>query len=74
MDTLLQIRRVAERLELTERTVRGWISKGILRRYRVEGTVFLDWAEVIEDIKAHGAEPPPATSAEEEPGAIPDKE
>ena len=74
MDSLLRIRRVAENLEISERTVRNWISKGILRRYPVEGTIFLDWPEVVEDLKAHGSANSLATSAKEEPGEYPDNE
>lgn len=73
MVLLSRIRRVAEDLEVSERTVQTWISEGILRCYHVGRLVFLDPEEVTEDIKAYSAANPSVTSAEEEPGEVPDE-
>lgn len=70
---LTRIRRVAEDLEVSERIVGDWISKGILRHYRVGRLVFLDPQEVVEDIKAHSAANSTAKPASEEPGETPEE-
>ena len=64
MVPLTRIARVARDLEVSERTVGDWISRGILRHHRVGRLVFLDPQEVVEDIKAHAANSS-AKSAEE---------
>lgn len=63
---LTRISRVSKDLGVSERIVGEWISKGILRHYRVGRLVFLDPEEVVEDIKAHSATNSPAPSADEE--------
>lgn len=66
MVKLTRIRRVAEDLDVSERSVHSWISQGILRCYHVGKLVFLDPDEVVEDIKAHSAIHSPPMLAEEE--------
>lgn len=66
MVQLTRIAAVAKALGVSERIVGEWISKGILRHYRVGRLVFLDPDEVVEDIKAHSATNSPAPSADEE--------
>lgn len=52
---LIRIHRVAEELEISERTVAEWISQGILRCHRVGRLVFFDRQEVVNDIKSYAA-------------------
>jgi len=63
---LTRIHRVADDLGVSERIVASWISKGILRPYRVGRLVFLDPSEVVEDIKAHSSANSPAMANGEE--------
>lgn len=66
MIQLTRISRVSNDLGVSERIIGEWISKGILRHYRVGRLVFLDPLEVVEDIKSHSATHSPALSADEE--------
>lgn len=72
MVQLTRIVKVAEDLGVSERIVSDWISKGILRSYRVGRLVFLDPEEVVSDIKAYSATNSPANSAEGDNGEGPD--
>jgi hypothetical protein len=69
---LTRISRVSKDLGVSERIIGEWISKGILRHYRVGRLVFLDPQEVVEDIKNHSATHSPAPSADEETEEVPD--
>ncbi len=52
---MIRIKKAAEILEISERTVRTWIKTGIIRAYRVNGLVFIDCEELFEDIKRCGS-------------------
>jgi len=69
---LTRISRVSKDLGVSERIIGEWISKGILRHYRVGRLVFLDPMEVVEDIKSHSATHSPALSADEETEEVSD--
>lgn len=69
---LTRISRVSKDLGVSERIIGEWISKGILRHYRVGRLVFFDPQEVVEDIKAYSATHSPALSADEETEEVSD--
>ena len=62
---LIRISAVSEELGISERTVTEWISKGILRPYRVGRLVFLDPKEIFEDLKAYAKNSPAMSGGED---------